>query len=180
MNKVASRYAKALLQLAVERNVLERVHTDLLGVDRVCAANKSLVATLKNPVIQHDKKLMILKAILRHNVHSLTLDFLAMITQKYRAPLLPAIIRAFLTQYNQHQGIQIAQVITTFPLTSQLTLQLQEIARKISPCRHVILDQHIDSTLIGGYVLQIEDKRFDQSLRKNLLTLQKNCVTEGY
>ncbi|MCU0318427.1 MAG: ATP synthase F1 subunit delta [Amoebophilaceae bacterium] len=180
MNKVASRYAKALLQLAVEQGILERVHTDLLGFDRVCADNKGLAATLKNPTIQHDKKLTILKVIFQDNVHSLTLNFLAMITQKCRASLLPAIVRAFLTQYNQHQGIQIAHVTTTFPLTSRLILQLQEIARRISPCRHIVLDQYIDSTLIGGYVLQVGDKRVDQSLRRNLLTLQKNCVTEGY
>ncbi len=180
MNKVASRYAKALLQLAIERDVLERVRADLLSFDQICAANKGLAATLKSPVIWYEKKLTILKAILQHHVHGLTLNFLAMITQKYRAPLLPAIIRAFLTQYNQHQDIQIAQVFTTFTLTSQLTLQLQEIAQKISPCRHVILEQHVDPTLIGGYVLQVGDKRFDQSLRKDLLTLQKHCVTEGY
>jgi F-type H+-transporting ATPase subunit delta len=180
MHQVASRYAKALLQLAVERDVLERVHTDIRGYDQVCAANKGLISILKNPLIQHGKKLTVLKAIFQHDVHGLTLNFLTMITQKYRAPLLPAIIRAFLTQYNQHQGIQIAQVITTFPLSDQFTLQLQEIVQRISLCQHVVLEQRIDAALIGGYVLQVGDKRVDQSLRKKLLELQRNCMTDGY
>ena len=88
--------------------------------------------------------------------------------------------QVFLVQYNQHQGIQLAQVTTTFPLSDQLTLQLQEIVQKMVPCQQVILEHKIDPALIGGYVLQVEDKRLDQSLRKKLLTLKMNCVTEGY
>ncbi len=180
MNSIASRYAKVLLQLAVEKNVAERIYTDMLCFGQVCAANKCLVTTLKSPVIKHDKKLAVLQAIFQNWVHDLTLNFLAMVTQKHREALLPAMAQVFLVQYNQHQGIQLAQVTTTFPLSDQLTLQLQEIVQKMVPCQQVILEHKIDPALIGGYVLQVEDKRLDQSLRKKLLTLKMNCVTEGY
>jgi len=180
MNSVASRYAKVLLQLAVEKNVTARIHTDMLCFDQVCAANRCLVTTLKSPVIKHDKKLAVLQAIFQNKVHDLTLSFLAMVTQKHREALLPTMAQAFLAQYNQHQGIKTAQVTTTFPLSDQLTLQLQKIVQQIAPCQQVILEQNIDPALIGGYVLQVEDKRLDQSLRKKLLTLKMNCVTEKY
>lgn len=179
MNSISSRYAKALLQLAVERNIIESIYTDMLYFDQVCAANQCLVTTLKSPVIKPDKKIAVLQAIF-HEVHDLTLSFLAMVTQKHREALLPAMAQAFLAQYNQHRGIKTAQVITTFPLSDQLILQLQQIVQQIVPCQHVILEQDIDPALIGGYILRVEDKRLDQSLRKKLLTLKMNCVTEGY
>jgi F-type H+-transporting ATPase subunit delta len=87
--------------------------------------------------------------------------------------------RTFLVQYDLHQGIKTARVTTAFPLSDQLTLQLQQIAQQIALCQKVILEQYIDPTLIGGYTLRIEDKRLDQSLRKKLHRLKKNCVTEG-
>ncbi|MFM2428611.1 MAG: synthase subunit delta [Bacteroidota bacterium] len=180
MSSVVSKYAEALLQLAVEKNVIERVYADMLCFGQVCAANKCLVTTLESPVVKHDKKLAVLQAIFQNEVHDLTLSFLAMVTQKHREALLPAMSQAFLAQYNQHQGIKIAQVTTTFPLSDQLTLQLQQIVQQIAPCQQVILEQNIDPAIIGGYVLRVEDKRMDQSLRKKLLTLEMNCVTEGY
>lgn len=180
MNRIASQYATVLLQLAVEKNVAERIHTDMLCFSQVCAANRCLVTTLKSPIIKHDKKLAVLQAIFQNEVHDLTLSFLAMVTHKHREALLPAMAQAFLAQYHQHQGIKLAQVTTTFPLSDQLTRQLQEMVQKITPCQQVILEHSIDPDLIGGYVLQVEDKRLDQSLRKKLLTLKMNCVTEGY
>ena len=180
MKKIASRYAKSLLQLAVEKGVLERVYKDMRCLARVYSDNRCLVSALKNPLIKHNKKLAVLQAIFQHTVHALTLRFFAMVTQKYREALLPTMTQAFLAQYDQYKGIKTAQVTTTFPLSDQLTLQLQQIVQKISPCQQVILEQSIDPTLIGGYVLRVEDKRLDQSLRKKLRTLQQNCVTEGY
>lgn len=180
MKKIASKYAKALLQLAVEGGVLGRIHADMLCFDRVCAANQCLVSTLKNPVIKHSKKLVVLQAIFQNKVHALTLRFFAMVTQKHREAALPTMTQDFLAQYDQYQGIKTAQVTTTWPLSDQLTLQLQKIVQQISPCQHVILEQCIDPALIGGYVLRVEDKQLDQSLRKKLRTLQKNCVTKGY
>ena len=180
MNSVASRYTEALLQQAVENNILERVYTDMLHFNKVCTANESLVTTLKSPVIRHDKKLAVLQAIFQNKVHELTRSFFAMVTQKRRVTLLPTMAQTFLAQYDQYQGIKTAQVTTAFPLSDQLTWQLQQIVQQIAPCQKVIFERHIDPVLIGGYVLQIEDKRLDQSLRKKLLTLKKGCVAEGY
>lgn len=178
MNNVAPKYTEALLQQAVENNILARIHTDMLFFDQVCAANTSLVTTLKNPVIGRNRKLAILQAIFQNKVHDLTHSFFAMVTQRHREALLPTMARTFLVQHDQHQGIKTAQVTTAFPLSDQLTLQLQQIVQQIALCQKVILEQYIDPALIGGYTLRIEDKRLDQSLRKKLLTLKKNCVAE--
>ena len=180
MNKVATRYAKTLLQLAVEKKVLEHIHKDMLCFEQACAANKSLVSTLRSPVIKHDKKRAILQASFQNKVHDLTHSFFALVTQRHREALLPAMTQAFLAHYDAHQGIKKAQVTTTFPLSDKLGRQLQQTVQQIAPCKQVVLDQHIDPALIGGYILQVEDKQLDQSLRKKLLTLKKHYVTEEY
>ena len=103
-----------------------------------------------------------------------------MVIQKHREALLPAMAQAFLVQYDQRQSIKKVQITTAFPLSEQHALQLQQIARKIAPCQQVVLDQEIDTTLIGGYVLRVDDKRLDRSLCRQLHTLQKSYVAAGY
>jgi len=176
MSRIAYKYAKVLLQLAAEDNVLAQVHAEMDYLGRLCTDSKHLVATLRNPIIEHNKKLSVLQAIFQNEAHELTLSFLAMVIQKHRAALLPTIIQAFLTQHDQHQGIKKAQVATTFPLSDWVSSQLQRIVQQIAPCQQVIFEQTIDPTLIGGYVLQVDDILLDRSLRKQLLMLQKDYV----
>ncbi len=179
MQRIAHKYAKVLLQLAVEDNVLAYVHADMCYLGRICTDNKRLVATLRDPTIEHGKKLSILQAIFQNEVNDLTLSFLAMVMQKHRAALLPTIVQAFLMQHDQYRGIKKAQVATTFPLSDRFSLQLQRIAQQIAPCRQVIFEQTVDPTLIGGYILQVDDILLDRSLRKQLFMLQKNYVASA-
>jgi F-type H+-transporting ATPase subunit delta len=180
MNNVVSRYAEALLQQAVERDMLAHVYTDMLCFNQVCTASNLLVTTLKSPIIKHEKKLEVLHAIFRDQAHELTLSFFDIVIKKHREALLPTMARTFLARYDQHQGITTAQVTTAFPLSDQLQLQFQQVVKRIASCQKVILEQYINPDLIGGYVLRVGDKRLDQSLRKALRTLKNNCVTEGY
>ncbi|MHA7877770.1 MAG: ATP synthase F1 subunit delta [Bacteroidota bacterium] len=180
MRKIAHRYAEVLLHLAVERDVLVHIHEDIRYFDHICAANKHLVMALNSPIIARSKKLLILQNSFQNEIHALTFSFFTMVTQKHREALLPAMAQAFLRQHDQLHGIKTAQVATTLPLSDRLITHLQHIVQQIAPCQQVILAQTIDPSLIGGYVLQVDDKRLDRSLRKQLLTLQQNCVTEGY
>jgi F-type H+-transporting ATPase subunit delta len=180
MHRVAFRYAKALLQLAVEKKVLDKVHADMLLFDQVWDANKALLHALESPAIKHDKKLAVLQEIFQDKVHVLTMSFVKMVTKKRREDLLPAITKLFLEQHDHHKGIKQATISTTFQLSEELCLQFIKLVQQIAPCNQVVLKQHIDPTLIGGYVLQVDDKRIDQSLRNKLLTLKKTYVTEAY
>lgn len=180
MNGIASRYAKSLLQLASEKNVLASVHADMQSFEQVCNDNPALLAMLKHPGLKQGKKQAVLQAIFQGKVHDLTLSFLTLVVQKNREVLLPSMAQAFLAQYDQSQGIKRASVTTVTPLSEAIALQLEQIIQQIAPCQQIVLEQHIDPALIGGYVLQVEDKRLDKSLRKRLLALKKGYITEGY
>ena len=180
MNKVAARYAKALLGLAVEKEVLVRIHQDIVNLAQACTTHPTLLHTLQSPIIKHDKKLVILREVFQQEVHTLTLRFFALVTQKRREAWLPAIAQAFLAQYDEYQGIKKAHVTTTFPLSDELAAQLQQIVQKMTPAKQVELDRHIDPALLGGYVLQVEDKRLDQSLRKQLSVISDQLLVKNY
>ena len=59
----AIRYAKSLLDLAVEKNILDAVRNDMQILDTVIAENHELELMLKSPVVKADKKIAVLKSL---------------------------------------------------------------------------------------------------------------------
>src|SRR5215204_2067632 len=102
-SRAASRYVKSLLGLAVEKNVLDQVHQDMLLFSKVVDENKNFGLMLNNPIIKHDKKRDILEALFKGKVNPITMAILDIITKKNREPLLPAIAREFHNAYNEYK-----------------------------------------------------------------------------
>ena len=73
--QVASRYAKALIDLAAEQNIVEPVKKDIELFIDTCKANAELQAILKNPIISLDKKANILDAIFGDKLNKMILEF---------------------------------------------------------------------------------------------------------
>ena len=55
--RVASRYAKSILELALEKGQLEEVHEDFQKLTTIANGNRDLSLLLKNPIINSEKKL---------------------------------------------------------------------------------------------------------------------------
>src|SRR5688572_6865248 len=101
--KATSRYVKSLLNLAVEKGVLDQVHDDMIAFDKVLSENRALLTTLRSPIIKHYKKKNILNALFQGRFNELTLSFFNIITEKNREILLPLIAKEFHHAYNEHQ-----------------------------------------------------------------------------
>jgi F-type H+-transporting ATPase subunit delta len=97
---VASRYAKSLIELAKEQNVLEAVYQDMLLFKDTADKNRGLMLALKSPVVRHEKKLGILKALFEARVNPVSYAIFTIITRKNREAILDEIA------VRVHQGIQ--------------------------------------------------------------------------
>lgn len=170
--KVASRYAKALLELSVEKNVLEAVISDFKTLLSITEQNREVGLTLGSPIVNYDKKFNILKALLGKSANTITLSFFDLVTRKKRSNVLIATSKEFLRQYNDFKGIQVAEVTTTLPLTDDLRKQIIEVVKEISGLDKVELIEKIDKDLIAGFVLKVNDKLWDDSLSGKLRKLR--------
>lgn len=177
---VAARYAQALLHQAQKKSVLTDIYDSILLLDKVFTENDALSKILKSPIVNHDKKLAILQSIFQAKVNDLVLDFFKVISQRRRAAILPEITQEFLKQYNNSQGIQAAHVTTALQLSDDLVDRFKTLVKAIVPCRAVVLAQHINPAILGGYILQVEDKQLDKCLATQLHALQKHYIACGY
>lgn len=168
--RVATRYAKSLLDLAAEKKMLEEVNKDMLLFSKVCDQNRDFVLLLKNPIIKHDKKRAILKAVFT-KAHKLTVAIFDIITRKNRESYLPAIAKEFHHQYNHLNKIEEAKVTTAVPLDAGLKKEIESLVAKISAFDKVELTEEVDEDIIGGYVLTVGDQQIDDSIKTKLKAL---------
>jgi len=178
--RAASRYAKSLLELAVEQGKIEEVRDDMQLFAKVCKENKNFTLLLKNPIVRHDKKKSILNAIFKDKVGKLTLAIFDIVTQKNREPILPLIATEFQTQYNAFKGIELAKVTTAVPLTKELKEKLVGIVKTISDRSSVELVEEIDKDIIGGFILKVGDRQIDDSIKSKLKALELEFSQNQY
>jgi F-type H+-transporting ATPase subunit delta len=82
---VATRYAKSLIDLAVEQKSLEETKKDMLLFSQTLRANFQLQAVLANPIVAHNKKIKILEAIFGGKVSKVTDSFFKIMINKSRS-----------------------------------------------------------------------------------------------
>ena len=174
--RVASRYAKSLLLLAVERNLLEKVHGDIRMFSELCGDSRELVLLLQNPIVKHERKRAILGKIFEGKVEGITMAFFDIICRKNREKFLVDIAREFHHQYNVHNGIESATVITTTALTDDLRKEFERILIEISGKKSVEIEEKIDTDLLGGFILKVGDQQIDDSLSGKLNALRKQLI----
>ncbi|HEY8400783.1 MAG TPA: ATP synthase F1 subunit delta [Cytophagaceae bacterium] len=178
-SRVASRYAKSLLELAKEQNVLDAVFADMELFTKVGEENPQLVRILKNPIITQDKKLGILTGLFKGKVHNLTLSIFDIITRKGREGYLFFIAKDFIAQYRALKGITTAEVVTSYTLTPEQRNSFIKIVQDATNNK-VELIEKVDSDIIGGYILKIGDKQIDETIKSKLNRLKNKFTDNSY
>ncbi len=174
-SRAAVRYAKALLELSLERGVLEEVHTDMQSFAQVVSENRGLSLMLQSPIVPHVKKYAVLKEVFQNRVHPISFTIIEIITRKNREELLYDIAVQFHKLYNAHKNIQVAEVVTTYPLEASQRQEFVDLVKQISQ-KQVELKEKVDPTLIGGFVLHVGDQQIDESIRTKLQRLKQQMV----
>lgn len=179
LNKVARRYAKSLLLLAIERNELDSINSEMKAINSVIGANHDLKVFLKSPVVKKDKKISILNQIFAGSMGDVVKGFVSIITQNNRESLLFDISIAFLDLYNETNKVVTAQVTSAVELNDDVLSKLKEIVGVLEN-NEIQIQSKIDTELIGGMVLRVGDSQIDASVARQLRELKKELTTEDY
>lgn len=174
-HRAASRYAKSLLELAQEQKILDEVYADMQLFSAVADQNRVFSVMLKNPIVNHDKKRNILRALFEKRMNKLTILAFDLITKKNRENILEQVAREFQSQYNNLMGLQAAEISTTIKLDEKLRKRFNELVADISG-KKADLQEIVDEDLVGGFVLKVGDYRLDQSIKTQLQNIKKELT----
>tara|TARA_B110000503_G_scaffold104676_1_gene156128 strand:- start:41876 stop:42418 length:543 start_codon:yes stop_codon:yes gene_type:complete len=169
-SRIAKRYARPLLDLAEEQQAVETVKSDMEQFLLICKG-RDFLNMLKSPVIPHLKKGEILKKIFEGKLSTLTMAMFGLIVRKNREKILPGIAAEFINAYNEKMGFQRAHVTTAVSLDTPLKESLERMVMEISGKKPLLADK-VDEGIIGGYILTMDDRQIDQSVKGALNKLK--------
>lgn len=171
--RLAGRYAKSLIDLSTERGQLENVYADMQFLQAVCKQSQDFVNLLRSPIIKAGKKESIIEAITKGRISELTWAFIKLLVSKGRESDMPEIINAFIEQYNEIKDIHTVKLTTATPVSEELKNAIVNKVKTESDFGTVQLDTKVDPSLIGGFVLEYNNKLLDASILRDLKDIQK-------
>jgi F-type H+-transporting ATPase subunit delta len=170
-SKISVRYAKALFQSALEKNILDKVNQDMIFISEICKAPE-IKEFLHSPIIVPSKKTTIFHNILRDNVEKITLSLIDLVVNNGREIFLPAMARVFIHDTMKYKGITETVLTTAVKVDSEVKKRITDLVSKVFDTK-VELKENIDTEIVGGFILRIDDNYIDASVRNKLRKIKK-------
>ncbi|OWY24267.1 ATP synthase F1 subunit delta [Sphingobacteriales bacterium UPWRP_1] len=177
--RLAHRYAKSLLDLAIQNQQVEKIYDDMLEFDQALQS-RDLLLLLKSPIIKSDKKLAVVKAVFKDHFEPITTAFINLVIRKHREFYLPEVVDEFIAQYKELKQIATATLVTPVPANDQILAKVKSIVLEQTGMKEVEITATIDQSLLGGFVLTFGDKQFDCSLANKLYNMRKSFEENKY
>jgi F-type H+-transporting ATPase subunit delta len=180
VQRIATRYAKSLIDLAQEQGKLEKITEDVKSFREVCK-NRDFYLLLKSPIVKPDKKEQIFKKLFTGKYDNLTLSFLHILLKKGREENLKDIADEFIEQYKVIKHISTVRLTTAVKMSDDLVKNIREkLAASDATDEKVELIAKVDPNLIGGFVIEFDDKLYDASVSHKLGILKKEFKDNLY
>jgi F-type H+-transporting ATPase subunit delta len=173
-SKISVRYSKALFELAIEKNILDKVGQDMLLISEVCKLPETK-ELLTSPIVNPSRKGEILRKMFENDVDKSTLSLIDLVVKNGRARFIPAIARVFTTETMKYKGITKSALTTAAPVDTKIKQQITDMISEAFKTK-VELEENIDSALIGGFILRVDDNYIDASVRNKLKKIKKELV----
>jgi F-type H+-transporting ATPase subunit delta len=178
---LASRYAKALLGLALEQDKLEEVNNSMTAFGSMTAGSKELTNFFKSPVIKADKKANVVNALAsKAGTDEMTKGFINLIINKKRDVFLPEIFTAFQEQYKAHKNIGSVQLTVAHELSDEMRAKITDSIKAQLSGQEIDLTINVDEKLIGGFVLEANNNLFDGSIARDLKDIKDQFMKNIY
>ncbi len=177
VTRIASRYAKSLLDLAVEQKKLDRILKDVESL-KEATDNQDFHLLLKSPIISKGKKADVFKALFAERFDEMSMRFIHLILNKGRESYIPDIAKEFIEQYRTMNSISIVKVTTATPLSETALEQIKtKLLASSETGKNVEIVTKVNPDILGGFVIEINDKLYDDSVAHKLEKLRKELIS---
>ena len=171
---IARRYARALLEVAVESKTLEATTDQLTAFAQVLQKNEDLADILLNPAFTRPQRTAVVEALFRAagGLTPAVGNLLRLLVDRGRLGYLPDIARVFLDMADQRAGVVRGKVTSAVPLPQESMQKLQQALEKLTQ-KKVQLQAKVDPRVLGGVSAQVGSVVYDGTLRSQLDELKR-------
>ncbi|GAA0366615.1 F0F1 ATP synthase subunit delta [Bacillus horti] len=176
MSAVGRRYAKALYELARDKNQLDTIEEELQKIEQVFAENPLFLKFLHSPQIARETKIEQLTTIFKDQISATMLQFITLLIERNREDEIESVFEYYVYFANRERGLADAYVTSTKPLTDDEKQGLVDhFSKKLN--KKIRITNHVDSSILGGVIVKIGDSLYDGSVSGKLHRFKRRVVT---
>lgn len=170
-SRASIRYAKAILEMAQQNKSTDAVEQDMRNIVATIGNSKDLRDVLASPVIPGKVKKEALLSVFGDS-HAITQGLISILVENKRISMLNEVALHYVILNERLKGKDVAYVTTAVPLTSDLE---QKILKQVTAMtgNKVSIENKIDESIIGGFVLRVGDLQYDASIANKLNNLKR-------
>lgn len=175
--RVVKRYAKALLNFALEQNNVQETFNELSELVQVIDTNANFKSLLNSPIVKSGVKMAVLEEIFVRK--SVTVErFITLLCENKRLSYLYAIAKEYCQMYLAHQG-QVAVVLTTaIPMSKAMQELVLQRVIQITKQENIAIENIIDKSIIGGFILRVGDVQYNASVAHKISQVKKQFLQD--
>ncbi len=170
--KISVRYARALFQVAQEQGCEAEVYDGLTRfAHNYLLAIAQFNEVLADPIVAREEKVKLLEMAVGEPIHGCLKQFIAFVADQKREDKMFLIAMKYMEMYREKHHILSTQVTTATQLPEETYDKIKAFVKQTFDA-DAELDVHIDPSLIGGFILDIENTRMDASVVGQLNALK--------
>jgi F-type H+-transporting ATPase subunit delta len=178
LKSASLQYANALADIALEQGAAQPVLKQLMDFSAVYADSAELRNFLGSPAVaREDKHGVVEKLAARLGVSKILRNFLFVVIDHRRTPMIPEMVATYQQVIQQRQGMAEAEVSSAVELTAAQKTQLLQTLERLTG-KQIQASYALDPALLGGAMVRIGDTIYDGSLRSRLNQMRERLAAE--
>ena len=175
--KAARKYSNALFQSALEADKQEKIYNDIVFINETIEMNDELKNALSNPIVKISDKKEIVQKLFKLHVEKITIDFIYLLIENNRLDCLNEIVSCYNQSSNKKNNIITPVITSAVELSNE---QKNRIKKKLKEKtnKNVIPEYLVNEDILGGIIIEIEDKTIDLSIKTKFDNMKKQ-LTKG-
>lgn len=177
MASVVGVYARAFADVVVSSKLdSTRMLQELHAVEALLGENAQLRRVMVNPSIPGDRKRAVLDGVAQKmGIARQVRNFIAVVTDHRRLPLLAEILKELQQELNDRMGIADAEVVSARELSGDEARVLEAEIAKLTG-KHVRASYRRDPSLLGGALVRVGSTVYDGSISEQLDRIREQLV----
>jgi F-type H+-transporting ATPase subunit delta len=177
--RIAVRYALSIIEIGQEHKNLDSIKSDFELIKSVLEGSRELFNLLKSPIIKADQKIKVFESIFQNKLQQQTFIFLRLMINRKREIHLLETCNQVIKIYREINHIVAAKFITATQVDDKILSKVKEVIKRITDKKIEITNQ-VNPDIIGGFVLQVEDRQIDESISSKFSLLKRELLSNHY
>ncbi len=176
---IPRRYAKAIYQFALEKGQTERLYAMMQSVVSGFASEGTLQQVMANPFVSDsDKSSLLMTASGATAADTTFADVVKLLSRNKRLSMVRDIALSYLEIYREANNIYLVDITTATELPQATLDRLKKVVESHLGGGTMEFSWHIDESVIGGFVININSERLDASVSNELKQLRLKLLSK--